>query len=186
MTRIQQCLSVLAGLGGALLALAAAAPAALASLPLPPGNPAGGDPHRRHRRHARLADHPDRGRRRPGRRRDRGDPRPRTDRAAAHAPPGHLTHGRTGARARFTPRRPAPAPKITIQGLEYLNPPVFLITPGGTVVATPKPVPAGQRNKPQPSAYAKRRALTGIRLWSPRPAPEHWHGLLDRGIDRAV
>ena len=39
MTRIQQCLSVLAGLSGALLALAAAAPAALASLPLPPGNP---------------------------------------------------------------------------------------------------------------------------------------------------
>ena len=39
MTRIQQCLSVLAELGGALLALAAAAPAALASLPLPPGNP---------------------------------------------------------------------------------------------------------------------------------------------------
>ena len=41
MNRIQRCLSLLAGLGGAVLAVAAAAPAALATQPPPePGEPA--------------------------------------------------------------------------------------------------------------------------------------------------
>ena len=95
MNRIHRCLGVVAALGGVLLTLAVAAPAALGTIPEPGGEPTPGTgpvmPHRCHRRHARLADHPDRGWRRIGRRRRCGAPGPGLGGTAERCRAGWLT-----------------------------------------------------------------------------------------------
>ena len=102
-TRLRRITAALAAVTGGLLAWAAAVPAASAATilipdpgggvragPRHPGCPGPGD---RGRRHARLADHPHRGRCRPGRGHRRGGPGPHPGQ-----PPVRL-------RYRITPRR---------------------------------------------------------------------------------
>ena len=119
MIRIRRILTALATLAGALLAFTVASPAALA-MNVPTGRhgrtSAGTapGPYRRGRRHARLADRPDRGRGRPGRRRrcPATGPRPGGAQGTRHH---RLTHGPLPGRAanRESPLR---GPATTTRG----------------------------------------------------------------------